>query len=233
MSAIFGEPVTFGQEAGGEVQLVVYGDESYARYETPDGYSAVYDEGLGLFCYADVVRGQFVSTGVAVTEPPPEGLARHLQEAPGSAPGAPPGAPGAAPGAPGAPADGAGTSFTFGPNAGLLQGRRVSAGTVRGLTILVTFQDVGSTVTRQDVAAMLNDEDYTANGNFCSVREYFRLVSDGKLDFSNDVVGPFTLSRERSYYITHLLVEEALDLALASGWTCAATTRVGRVWWMP
>ena len=217
MSAIFGEPVTFGQEAGGEVQLVVYGDESYARYETPDGYSAVYDEGLGLFCYADVVRGQFVSTGVAVTEPPPEGLARHLQEAPGvrrerhqarrvqrQAP-------------PESPADGAGASFTLGPNAGLLQGRRVGTGTVRGLTILVTFQDVDSAVTRQDVAAMLNDADYTANGNFCSVREYFRLMSDGKLDFSNDVVGPFTLSRERSYYITHLLIEEALDLALASG----------------
>ena len=50
----------------------------------------------------------------------------------------------------------------------------MGTGTVRGLTILVTFQDVGSTVTRQDVTAMLNDQSYTANGNFCSVREYFR-----------------------------------------------------------
>ena len=36
------------------------------------------------------------------------------------------------------------TLRTFGPNRGLLTGRRVSTGTVRGLTILVEFQDVES-----------------------------------------------------------------------------------------
>ena len=134
---------------------------------------------------------------------------------------------------PESPADGAGTSFTLGPNAGLLQGRRVSTGTVRGLTILVTFQDVGSTVTRQDVEAMLNDEDYTANGNFCSVREYFRLVSDGKLDYSNDVVGPFTLSRDAPTTSPTSWWRRPSTWPWPPGWTCAATTRARRVWWMP
>lgn len=42
-------------------------------------------------------------------------------------------------------------------------------------------------------------------------------VLSGKLDYSNDVVGPLRLSQNRSYYITHLLVKEALDLAVAAG----------------
>jgi M6 family metalloprotease-like protein len=76
---------------------------------------------------------------------------------------------------------------------------------------------VTSTVTQADVDAMLNGQNYTANGNFCSAREYYRLVSNGKLDYSNDVVGPFKLSRERAFYVNTLLVKEALDLAVASG----------------
>src|SRR5687768_4273757 len=80
MSAIFGEPLSFGQEKGPNVQLVVFGDESYARYETPDGFSATYDNRLGLFCYARVRAGRFVSTHVPVTDPPPGDLPRHLQE---------------------------------------------------------------------------------------------------------------------------------------------------------
>jgi M6 family metalloprotease-like protein len=220
MSAIFGETLTFAQADGSEVRLVAFGDESYAYYETPAGYTAVYDEDLGKFCYAEVASGQFVSTAVPVTGGPPAGLPRGLREAPQVRQQrhmarrverrAPPILDVEGIG-------GRGAQRTFGPNKGLLQGRRVSSGVVRGLTILVTFKDVTSNVTAADVTAMLNGANYTANGNFCSAREYFRVVSAGKLDYSNDVVGPFQLSHERSYYITHLLVEEALDLAIASG----------------
>ena len=42
VSAIFGETLSFGQERGPEVQLVVFGDEHYARYENLDGYTVVY-----------------------------------------------------------------------------------------------------------------------------------------------------------------------------------------------
>lgn len=106
---------------------------------------------------------------------------------------------------------------TFGPNQGLLEGRVLSTGEVKGLTILVNFKDVTSTVTRRDVEALLNGENYTANGNICSAREYFLRVSSGKLDYTNVVVGPFTLSRNRSFYINNLLVEEALQLAVDAG----------------
>ncbi len=38
---------------------------------------------------------------------------------------------------------------TFTPNQGLLEGRQLSIGQVKGLTILVNFQDVTSTTTRK------------------------------------------------------------------------------------
>ncbi len=216
MSVIFGETLTFGQANGPDVRLVVFGDEFYARFENEDGYSMMYDTDLGLFCYAVLLEGRFVSSGVPMTQAPPPEVRRHLEEAEtfrsrvlrerrlASIP--PP------------PLHSLhDTMRTFGPNQGLLSGRRLSTGTVRGLTVLVEFQDVTSTVTQADVSEMLNGENYNKNGNFCSVREYFRLVSAGKLDYSNEVVGPFKLSQNRQYYVTHLLVKEALDLAVASG----------------
>ena len=42
-------------------------------------------------------------------------------------------------------------------------------------------------------------------------------MSSGKLDYSNQVVGPVTLSRNRQFYTQNLLVSEALDLAIQSG----------------
>lgn len=208
MSAIFGEYLTFRQEKGPDVELVVFGDEFYARYETVDGYTVVYDVDLGLYCYADVQNGQFISTATPLSKRQPLGLRRHLKESPevrnerfrqryGLI----------------RPERGATPHHlrTLGPTRGLLEGRRVSEGQVRGLTILVEFADVQSTVTAGDVDEMLNGANYSANGNFCSVREYFRLVSDGKLNYTNVVKGPVRLSRNQAYYKNHLLVEEALD----------------------
>lgn len=80
MSAIFGETLTFGQENGPDVSLVVFGDEFYARYETQDGYPVIYDTGLGLFCYAVLLDGRFASSGVPATEEPPPEVERHAEE---------------------------------------------------------------------------------------------------------------------------------------------------------
>lgn len=215
MSAIFGETLNFSQENGPEVQLRVFGDEHYSRYEELNGYTVVYDESKGLFCYADLVGNRHVSTGVSLAQPVPAGIVRHLQESfaqrrarteerrlrkkPEDR------------------ADNDEVVRTFGLNQGLLAGRQLSIGTVRGLTILVNFQDVTSTTTAADVEQMLNSDNYARNGNICSVREYFRRVSNGKLDYTNTVVGPVTLSRNRQFYVNNLLVAEALQLAVATG----------------
>lgn len=214
MSVIFGETLTFGQANGPDIRLLVTGDEFYASYETLDGYTAVNDSDRGFFVYAHLQNGMLVSSGVPVTAPAPAGTPRHLRESlavrnrrfesrrsrgRASVRGA------------------NDASLTFGPSQGLLEGRRLSEGNVRGLTILVEFQDVRTSVTQADVSDLLNAPNYNRNGNFCSAREYFRTVSTGKLDYSNDVVGPFRLSQNRSFYVNTLLVKEALDMAVASG----------------
>ena len=216
MSAIYGETLTFTQENGPAIELTVFGDEFYARYETSTGYTVLYDAMLGLYCYAELADGEFVSTGIPAGEPPPDGIQPHLREAPevseakfkrrfdATRP----------------PADSVWANpklETFGPNKGLLAGRQVNKGKVRGLTILVNFQDVQSTVSKAEVEAMLNADGYSAHGNYCSVREYFLRMSSGKLDYSNVVVGPITLSQNRQYYVNNLLAEEALNIVADMG----------------
>jgi M6 family metalloprotease-like protein len=218
MSAIFGEILTFGQAKGPDVQLKVFGDEHYARYEELNGFTAVYDDERGQFCYARLSAGELRSTGVPVTAKPPAGLVRHLQESQQVVEAKAKARKMRRAAISGHGIDGDERIVrTFGPNQGLLEGRVLASGAVRGLTILVTFQDVGSTVTRSDVDEMLNGANYTRNGNICSAREYFQKVSSGKLDYTNVVVGPYKLSRNRQFYVQNLLVEEALQLAVADG----------------
>jgi M6 family metalloprotease-like protein len=216
MSAIFGEILTFGQQNGPDVRLKVFGDEHYARYETLDGYTAIHDDLKGLFCYARLSAGTFRSTGVPVSDPPPAGIVRHLHESLAVSEAKARTRRARRTALAGGHADEE-VVRTFGPNQGLLEGRVLAAGPVVGLTILVNFQDVTSTVTRADVDDMLNGANYTRNGNICSAREYFRRVSTGKLDYTNVVVGPYSLSRGREFYVDNLLVEEALSLAVADG----------------
>ena len=223
MSAIFGQRLLYPQEAGPPVQLLVWGDEFYARRETTSGYTVVYDTGLGLYCYAQLAQGWFVSTRVPITKPPPPGIPQHLNEWPRvrrdrvavrSRALQPPSA-----------AADPDLELTFGPADGLLPGRQVSRGTVRGLTVLVQFPDQLSSVTTGEVDALLNQPGYALDGNRGSVRDFWLSMSNGKLDYSNDVVGPVTLSRPMSSYFVPEgtpspaapLIGEALDLALAGG----------------
>ncbi|MGD8567403.1 MAG: M6 family metalloprotease domain-containing protein [Gammaproteobacteria bacterium] len=212
MSTIVGETLVFGQQVGGNVPLVVFGDEFYARYETLAGYTVRYDLDFGCYCYAQLVDGQLVSTGTPIVKRPPLGLRRHLRASSRIRNGEfktryqalrPP-----------EPVGETQVMRVLGPNSGLLTGRQVNRGSVRGLTILVEFQDIPCEVSAEDVQAMLNNESYSAHGNFCSVRQYYRLMSSGLLDYANDVVGPVKLSNKQSYYINKPLMAEALDLAV-------------------
>jgi hypothetical protein len=80
VSGISNQRTWLGQENGPEVELVVSGTALYATYETLDGFPAVYDDARGLFCYARIVDGRYVSSGVEVTSNPPAGVERHAQE---------------------------------------------------------------------------------------------------------------------------------------------------------
>jgi hypothetical protein len=81
MTGIFGENIEFKQENGPDVSLVVNGDEFYARYETPDGYTVIYDPELGLYTYALINDdGSFISSKTPANEEPPPDLPLHLEE---------------------------------------------------------------------------------------------------------------------------------------------------------
>ena len=214
MIGVYGDYFNFPQENKPDVSLKTFGNKSYARYENTDGYSVVFDKSLGQYCYAELKSNRFISSGVTLDNPSPEGVVRHLEESSAVIQERveahnsqnPVGA----------------SSFdsineTFGPNQGLLNGRQLSIGKVRGLTILVNFADISSATTRDEVDLMLNGSNYQEHGNTCSVRDYFLTMSSNKLDYTNTVVGPFTLKHNRSYYIENSLVEEAFDLAVASG----------------
>ncbi len=80
MVGMFGDKVSIGQANGPDVDLIVRGTELYGTYETPEGFPAIHDDTLGLFCYARLEDGRFVSTGIPVTQPPPFGVKRHATE---------------------------------------------------------------------------------------------------------------------------------------------------------
>lgn len=215
MSAIFGETLIFGQQNGPDIELRVFGDEFYARYETLQGYTVVYDLDLGKYCYAALDNGHFVSSGAPVSKPVPSGLRRNLKES--------------------GPVRNqkfnqrytalrlkenflnaaSNVMRTYGPNSGLLAGRQLPIGQVRGLTILVDFPDLETSITADDVTAMLNEPDFSAHGNYCSIRKYYEMMSSGRLTYTNQVVGPVRLSQQQSYYINNLLVPEAIELAMS------------------
>ncbi|WP_455204840.1 M6 family metalloprotease domain-containing protein [Kaarinaea lacus] len=212
MSAIIGETLIFGQQEGNKVPLVVSGDEFYARYETQQGYTVIYDLNRGCYCYAQLDHGHLVSTGTPISKRAPVDLRKHLKEPsrvrnakfksrydalrPSQAEGE------------------TALMRTLGRNSGLLTGRQISSGNVKGLTILVEFQDLPCEVSKDEVDEMLNASDYRKHGNFCSVRQYYQLMSSGQLDYRNDVVGPVRLSKKQSHYINQPLMQEALDLAI-------------------
>lgn len=82
MGKLSGQKVTIGQEKGPDIDLVVHGDEFYARYETPGGYPVVYDDARGFFCYALLRDGRFLSSGVPASAPPPPAARREVTESP-------------------------------------------------------------------------------------------------------------------------------------------------------
>ncbi len=83
MSGVVNQRVSLAQGKGPDVELMVSGTQLYATYHTPDGFPAVYDDDLELFCYARLVDGRLRSTGVSVSEPPPRDADRGAREGDG------------------------------------------------------------------------------------------------------------------------------------------------------
>ena len=212
MSSLNGDVIVVDQGVGEPLQLRIFGDEFYARRETLDGYTVLYDTQQRCYCYAALAVGRFVSTGIPVYKNTPQSLRKHLKEDPQVR----------------------NEKFgqrhsclrmhveendfermrTLGSQEGLLSGRKLHQGNVRGLTVIVDFDDIRTNISAADVDAMFNADNYSENGNYCSVKTYFETLSLGKLNYTNLVVGPVRLSKRRSHYINNLFIKEAMDIVV-------------------
>jgi M6 family metalloprotease-like protein len=95
-----------------------------------------------------------------------------------------------------------------------LPGRRLTKGNIKGLTILVEFEDISFRIPKKEIDDIFNGEKYKKYDNYCSVREYFKIMSNGKLNYTSDVVGPIKLKRPRQYYTNKPFFAEVLGLAV-------------------
>lgn len=74
------------------------------------------------------------------------------------------------------------------------------AGEVWGLTLLVDFSDQASAITKPEIDEWLNLKGFNRYGCNGSVRDYFGDVSNGKVDFRNEIHGFYRAKNPKSYY---------------------------------
>jgi len=74
------------------------------------------------------------------------------------------------------------------------------SGSIVGLTLLIDFPDVKSSITQTQVDNYCNSLSYTDFGNNGSVRQYFRDISGNALDYTNVVTAYYTAKNNKSYY---------------------------------
>lgn len=73
-------------------------------------------------------------------------------------------------------------------------------GKIYGLTLLVDFSDQAAPVTKEEISDWLNKEGFNRDGCNGSVRDYYLDVSNGQLDFTNEVFGWYRAKYPKSYY---------------------------------
>ena len=85
---------------------------------------------------------------------------------------------------------------------GRFSGNFPRTGKVRGLVILVQYKDVKFTMSdpKSYFEDLLMEEGFSQYGGTGSAHDYFLENSNGQFDPQFDVYGPFTLSKDRSYY---------------------------------
>lgn len=225
-AAPFDKQFAFTQPDGATIQLHGKGDEFSARFETLDGYTVVFDQGLKAYCFARLgTDGRLVSTGVQPQrgDPVALGLATGLRMNPDvrkqmvleryqrweQAMQVQPrwsqlkAAAGAAASGP-----------QFSPPPFTTTGVKV------GLTILVDFDDDPATIPQTDIIEYCNGDNYGGYGNNGSVKSYFYDNSNGNLTYSNVVTIYIRAPKPKSTYddVTqdagqqgNLLIKDVID----------------------
>jgi M6 family metalloprotease-like protein len=192
----------FTQPDGAKIEVVGWGDEFYAVFETPEGFTVVFDPLLRAYCFAELAAdGRLVSSGAQVQRAKPEslGLPQHLR----------------------ASAEARKQEVIERWQrweAGMEIERRwqeqkaafrqyeaqaerakngngpepappgfTTLGQKLGLTLLIDFDDDPATVPQAEIINFCNGDSYTGYGNNGSVKKYYRDNSNGLLTYSNVV----------------------------------------------
>lgn len=191
-----GELWQLRQPDGTLVDVRIWGDEYYQVVESLDGYTLVRDPASGVICYARLSPNgtALLSTGIRVGSIDPAttrlnpGVRIHAGAAQARAAEARAEREwrtGMSLAARGLTADMLATPPTIGE--------------VRGLVIIVDFEDQPATIPREEIDGLFNEIGYTGHENNGSVRDYFRDVSGGLLDFTN-YVAPAYYRAQRSFF---------------------------------
>lgn len=210
--------VSFTQPDGTKIEVVGWGDEFYAVFETLDGYTVFFDPALKAYCFAQQgADGDLVSTGVQIhrAQPATLGLGRHLRPTPTARQKS-------------AHARWeqweAGMQIEpqwkerkaalrqmnqAGENSGgiavpLVPPSHTTTGNKVGLTLLIDFDDDPATVSQAEIANYCNGDNYTNYGNNGSIKKYYQDNSNGLLTYSNVVTVYIRISTNafhlKSYY---------------------------------
>ena len=176
---------SYVQSDGLPLKLMMQGDENLHYYKTTDGLVAMRND-LGQFVYAQVLNQQLCETDMLVHEmelrsPEEQAFVNTLGDVATECRRL------------------SASANTFPKKIGEPTG--VFEGEKRGLVVMVAFNDLDFTITKDQLEEMLNQTGYTNSyGAIGSVHDYFLSQSYNRFSLVFDVVGPIKLPKNSSYY---------------------------------
>jgi hypothetical protein len=206
-----GESFTFTQPDGSKIQVRGWGDQHYAVFETPDGYTLARNPQTGFWEVAELSSDGNSLQPVPGARAMPDGgrarVAPRLRIPPSSAHAA---------GREGALRFGgrrcderriesrqlrrALRTMAASGGPALAPPQRTTVGDYVGLCLLIDFSDEPAAIPRDEVERFCNQQGYTGFGNNGSVRDYFFDNSLGRCRYTN-VVAPYYRARfPKSHY---------------------------------
>lgn len=175
------KPVIVTQPDGTGIRIHLRGDERCHWQETEDGYAVLRSPASGIWVYASQEDHSLVATRHAVgsIDPRQAGIEKpnrgKLRSAGNRRPAA---------------ADNPGPPTELAP----------TIGTMRNLVLLVNFNDLSISYSRQAYDDLFNQVGYIADGAVGSVKDYYHEVSYNALTVQSTVVDPVTLDHGYAYY---------------------------------
>jgi M6 family metalloprotease-like protein len=216
---------TFKQPDGTEITLKFYGDEFYARTETVDGYTVVFDPATQSYEYANVASDgkKLLKTGMKVGKGDPQalGVKKHLDVDPAErsaiarnrfkrwddATGNSKRWAEIKAGMQAADAKASAPQLAPGVESApaeegiaLAPPSFTTTGNKLGLTLLIDFSDAPATIPQAEIIDFCNGDSYTNYSNNGSVKKYFQDNSKGMLTYSNVVTVYIRMAQPKTYY---------------------------------